>query len=161
MTGGMARTLTRDEALGIFDGALRAARELETLRVMRAHMAEGVRGYGMGPVVSVGGASSPTERQGEALADRRDELDAEERALIERVETVRELCAGIGRSIGIKYESAILLHYIYGMTYEQVAAALGVAKVTVLRWRDVAVGEVMERGTAYLLELARDGGDFV
>ena len=155
------RNLSRHDALGIFEDALAALHDLRTLDAVRSHMAEGVYGYGFGPVVTGGGTSAPTERQGEELAYRRAEFEAEERRLTGRIALARDLCEGIRRSIGFKYATVMECRYLLDMPWKQVADVLGVSRTSAYRLRDVAIGELAERGTAYLRELGTrdDAGD--
>lgn len=150
------RKLSRQEALGIFEGALAALGDLRTLEEVRLYMADGLHGHGIVSATSGGEPSKPTERQGEALADRSGEFEADRKRLVGQIELARGLCRGIGRSIGIRYAMVMECYYLLGLSWKQVADAMHVGKATALRMRDVAIGEVVDRGTAYLLELAEE-----
>ena len=48
------------------------------------------------------------------------------------------VCVGVSLAMGDNYGSALEMHYIDLLTWDEVAAELGAAKRTCIRWRDVA-----------------------
>lgn len=155
LTGESTRLIVTGEgAMGArdyFEGVRRAAESIEGLTSAIRDIESGEPlPTGAGAGVRSTTPSDPTAaaafKRGEVLAD----LKAERDAALETVGEALQVIEGLRRCFSRKAE-VIELHYIDGLGWGDVGAAIGVDRRTALRWRDELCAWLDANPRAYVL----------
>lgn len=98
-------------------------------------------GEGLRPRPRHGGHSGPhdpTAARAIGHMEAVERLEFELESMQAEIAEAHRVCVGVSRAMGDNYGSVLEMYYIDLLTWDEVAAELGAAKRTCIRWRDVA-----------------------
>lgn len=133
----------------LFQQAKEAERRVKTIR-KEAEALNDLRSHrvGFGCAVSLGHTADPTSSDALAHMNSAKRMAAELRELAPVIDEASALCRGVSAGLGEKYGRVLVLRFLRGMLWKDVAKELGVSRETARAWSYIALDWVDSVGFA-------------